>query len=193
MLRKVIKEIQCCACGAVPGFHEASQNRYLCNTKSHVYCIKCQDVLLEDAEEFSRECKYQTDNCDGEIMKIPSPIVKTLLKDMPCFCPNFRHGCREIFAEAFEMTFHMGSCIYRMVHCIAEDCPISDEYTRFGWEDKIVFKDLMDHVKASDHQTNSVNFVSGTKFQIKIDLDLGIETWNPWSFEGNVACIIFRF
>merc|ERR1712218_715902 len=102
-LEKIIENLQCYKCKAVPGPNGDERNRYICVKKSHTLCETCK-----------AKCK-----CGSSVVKRPIPLVHQILEEMsvPWFCPHYKNGCREKFLKTEDIDGHQKNCIFRMVHC----------------------------------------------------------------------------
>ena len=83
-LEKIIENLQCCKCGAIPTPNQ--KNRYNCFDNSHTLCESCK-----------ANCK-----CGSPVGKRPNPIFRKMLEELPgpWFCPHYKTGCREKFVRA---------------------------------------------------------------------------------------------
>ena len=183
LLRKMIESLQCSRCKAVPGFEKESKNRYQCLKKSAIFCEKCKT------------------DCDS---KFPSTVVQKLLEDMPCFCPNFKDGCQEIFSECGDLNEHKNWCMFRPLTCVL---------TQYGTcEKKVLFKDYMEHIK--EHVPRKGEIDNSSKNQLIANFDLCNKdeneidenpgTWVPIAYQGvniiaykivisSIYLVFFRF
>lgn len=113
LLREMIESLQCTKCKAVPGFEYESRVRFQCLNNPKVLCKLC----MNECDCVCESCQ----NADSTPNPTPSPVIEKLLKNLPCFCPNYSHGCREIFANCESLKEHKISCIFRLVPCIIDD------------------------------------------------------------------------
>ena len=125
LLQKVISSLQCSKCKSVPGLDKFSQNRYHCMKSSHVLCENCKSL-----------CK-----CRSPVTEKPSIALESLLSNLPCFCPNFIHGCRQIFEATNDLNLHKITCMFRAVRCPFKKC-----------QEMMAFGDLMGHVEVHDEE-----------------------------------------
>ena len=107
-LLKLLPEMQCHKCKAVPGPNVDERNRYKCTNvyESHTLC-----------EEHKDKCP-----CGSMVGKCPSPMISKLLGGLPWICKNYRYGCREIKIAVEDLEYHQRNCIYRPVFCPRTNC-----------------------------------------------------------------------
>ena len=118
----LIPELLCHNCKSVPGPNGKQKNRYSCINAAHTLC-----------EDHKTECP-----CGSKVVKSPSRVIAKLLQNLPWMCQNYKTGCRESKMNMEDLDHHQGKCIYRQVFC---------PYIRCNKEEKVFFKDVMDHLK----------------------------------------------
>ena len=127
-LENIIESLQCFKCKDVPGFDEKQKNRYNCIDNSHQVCEKCKDL---------GKCA-----CGSLFSNNPNPIARQILKDMLVYCPHYKRGCRETFAQFEDLNYHQKGCVFRKVYCPILHCKSKEKS-----QGKVMFKDVIDHLK----------------------------------------------
>ena len=105
LLKEMIESLQCVRCNAVPGFGAESRERFHCSSDQNVLCKSCKD-------------KCGSGGCRSCRRGRPLPAIEKILENLPRFCPNYKSGCREIFAESENLEEHKTSCPFRLVPCV---------------------------------------------------------------------------
>ena len=123
-LEKIIENLKCYKCNAIPGPNGDKRNRYNCVNNSHTLCETCK-----------AKCK-----CGSSVVKCPSPLVHQILEELPVpwFCSHYKNGCRENFLKIDGIDDHQKNCIFRMIHCpknVGGEC-----------NEKILFKNIGEHL-----------------------------------------------
>ena len=128
----LISELQCHKCKDVPGPNGNKKNRYSCTRAAHTLC-----------EEHKTKCA-----CGSKVGESPSPVIAKFLMNLPWMCQNYKTGCLESKVNVEDLEYHQGICIYRQVFCPNVDC-ILYRHIDCEEEGKILFKDVIDHLKVS--------------------------------------------
>ena len=55
-------------------------------------------------------------------MKVPNSVAETVLKNLPCFCGNYKRECRQIFHEVETLEEHQRNCEHRLIQCPSSKC-----------------------------------------------------------------------
>ena len=170
-LLKIIPDLQCHVCRAVPGPRNNQKHRYFCSniSESHALCHRHADLC---------PCGFPV---GGE----PSPLVANLLQNFPWMCQNYTNGCREILEAVEDLEHHQGECNFRKVYCPCLSCT-----TDFGL---VLFRDVVNHM-ARIHAINGLPIDAeimregATKFIIKSSLKR-IFTWGKYFAERRGFCL----
>ena len=189
LLKNLIEDIQCSKCEAVPGFDDKSRFRFHCLATLKVLCEDCKN------KHECLTCKDVQERHFGVVEKTPSPVIEKLLKDMPCFCPHYAQGCREIFAKSEDLNDHETTCIFRLVPCLLDhgcrEFPFKDYKIEHLTQDHKI-----EHLTQDLKSTKSV-MISHNKFEVVFNfndedsmedepefmLDNGT-WWNPFELNG---------
>ena len=91
--------------------------------------------MHKESHQLCEICK-ELCSCGSLVGKNPNPVAHQILKDLPMYCPNYGTGCRGNFGRPEDLEDHQPACIYRKVFCPCIYCN----------DDKIVFKDISDHL-----------------------------------------------
>ena len=139
-LENTIQSLQCFNCGDVPGFARKQKNRYSCHHNAHQLCEECKHLGFCD--------------CGSTVGKNPNPVVHQILKDLPIFCPHYKTGCRDFFAQNEDLiNYYQQGCLFREVYC---------PYLGGKCEEKILFKDVITHLNQKHRFSCSISY--GSKF-----------------------------
>ena len=88
-------------------------------------------------------------DCGSTVGKNPNPVVHQILKDLPIFCPHYKRGCRDFFAQAEDLNYHQQGCGFRHVSCPDLGCKC---------EEKILFKDVIGHLNQQHRFSCSISY-----------------------------------
>ena len=93
-------------------------------------------------------------DCGSTVGKNPNPVVHQILKDLPIFCPHYKTGCRDFFAQNEDLiNYYQQGCLFREVYC---------PYLGGKCEEKILFKDVITHLNQKHRFSCSISY--GSKF-----------------------------
>ena len=105
MLLKLLPELTCYQCQAVPSPSVANRDRFKCYDNSHTLCSNCNERCL----------------CGSNVGKSPCKVTAKILETLPWHCPYNKSGCKEILAE-IDIEEHQKNCVYRKVNCVSLVC-----------------------------------------------------------------------
>ena len=152
-LLKIIQDLQCFKCKKVPRPYGNQSKRYLCE-KSHSLCIRHKKYKVEGnyfwLERFEKKCP-----CGSLVEKKSSKSIAKKLQNLPWMCQNYKNGCREIKMDAEELEHHERKCIFRQVFC--------PHWHKFCKEEKVMFKDINEHLVTGHKNTHQWKMVNGEK------------------------------